>query len=464
VPAPEDDEVVGRSKPRKTGHSRVYTGELLMVPNAAVARRADLRARRPRSFGFDENSGSESFGRRNPYARHPSSDALGSRTTARPRPDSGALGATLFLEDGTRFEGRGFGAPTSHIGEVVFNTGMTGYPESLTDPSYRGQILTFTFPLLGNYGVPDPRALDEHGLPRFLESDEVQVRGMVVRDLTRPSHWQSSRSLSKWLADSGVPGIAGVDTRRLTEHLRSRGVLRGVLDVGPLEDRPSSEEFERRLRSAPVYPEENLVPEVAVRKPVLYGSAPAPLVALLDCGVKASIVKALLSRGLSVLRLPPDHEVPERWEGRPVRGLLVGNGPGDPEQLAVTIEELRRPSTRELPTLGICLGHQLIALARGGSTFKLKYGHRGQNKTVCFPDGRAVIVSENHGYAVDAGSIAKGGLEAWAVNPDDGTLEGLRDPSGHLLALQGHPEGHPGPQEAGFVFDRFREMVERRPA
>ncbi|MCI4359519.1 MAG: glutamine-hydrolyzing carbamoyl-phosphate synthase small subunit [Thermoplasmata archaeon] len=378
-----------------------------------------------------------------------------------PGPESAVLWGTLFLEDGTRFEGRGFGAPTSSVGEVVFNTGMTGYPESLTDPSYRGQILTFTFPLLGNYGVPDPLVRDEYGLPRYFESDGVQVRGVVVRDLTRASHWQSQRSLSQWLADSGIPGIAGIDTRRLTEHLRSHGVLRGVLDVGPAADRPSSEELQRRLRSAPVYPEQALVPEVSVRSPVVYGGTQGPLVALLDCGVKASIVRSLLSRRLSVLRLPHDHEVPERWEGRPVRGLLIGNGPGDPEQLTETVAELRRPSTRALPTLGICLGHQLIALSRGGSTFKLKFGHRGQNKTVCFPDGRAVIVSENHGYAVDPDSIEKGGLERWAVNPDDGTLEGLRDPRGGLLALQGHPEGHPGPQEAGFVFDRFRGMVER---
>ena len=226
--------------------------------------------------------------------------------------------------------------------------------------------------------------------------------------------------------------------------------------------RPSDEELARRLRSAPVYPEEALVPEVAVRSPVVYGDPADPLVALLDCGVKASIPKALLARHLSVLRLPYDHEVPERWDGRLVRGLLIGNGPGDPEQLTATIEELGRPSARSLPTLGICLGHQLLALSRGGKTFKLKYGHRGQNKTVCFPDGRALIVSENHGYAVDPASLEGSDLEKWAMNPDDGTLEGLRDSAGRFLALQGHPEGHPGPQEASFVFDRLRDMVERR--
>ena len=369
------------------------------------------------------------------------------------------LGGTLFLEDGTRFNGAGFGAPTSRAGEVVFTTGMVGYPESLTDPSYRGQILTFTYPLLGNYGVPSADARDEHGLPTFVESAEVQVRGVVVRGLTRPSHWNSQRTLSRWLEDSGVPGIVGIDTRRLTEHLRSHGVIRGILDVGPPDDRPSSDELRRRLKASPSYGEENFMPEVAPSKPTVLTPDHGPLVAVLDCGIKASILRALLVRKLSVLRLPYDHEIPVRWEGRKVAGVLVGNGPGDPAILAPTIEELGRPSNRRLTTLGICLGHQLVALSRGGSTFKLKFGHRGQNKTVCFPDGRALIISENHGYAVDTRSLAGTGLKPWATNPDDSTLEGLRDTRGKVIALQGHPEGHPGPQEAGFVFDRFAAKV-----
>ncbi len=371
------------------------------------------------------------------------------------------LGGTLFLEDGTRFEGVGFGAATERVGEVVFTTGMVGYPESLTDPSYRGQILTFTYPLLGNYGVPAVDAKDAFGLPRYVESSGVQVRAMIVRGLTRPNHWASARRLEDWLADEGVPGVAGVDTRRLTEHLREVGVLRGLVHVGPADRRPSDEVLQRRLEAAPRYGDEPLVSEVSVTRPVLYEAERGPLVALLDGGIKASIVRALLERKLSVLRLPYDHEVPTSFEGRTVSGLLVGNGPGDPAQLASTIEELARPSTRALPTLGICLGHQLLALSRGGRTFKLKYGHRGQNKTVCFPDGRALIVSENHGYAVDPTSLKGSGLAAWASNPDDGTLEGLRDTRGRTLALQGHPEGHPGPQEAGFVFDRFAERVRK---
>ncbi len=368
---------------------------------------------------------------------------------------------TVYLEDGTRFDGVGLGASGRRVGEVVFTTGMVGYPEALTDPSFRGQILAFTYPLLGNYGVPKRGARDADGLPR-LESDGLQVRGVIVRGTTKPSHWAMDRSLDGWLRDEGVPGVAGVDTRRLTQHLRSHGVLRGVIDVAEGGRPTPADELARAIRRAPAYPEEDLVAEVAPDKPTVLRRNGGPLLAFLDCGTKSSILRALLDRGASVLRLPPGHEVPQRWHGRRVAGLVVSNGPGDPAALTATIEELGRPANRELPTLGICLGHQLLALARGGRTFKLKYGHRGQNKTVCFADGRAVIVSENHGYAVEPGSLDGTGLEAWATNPDDGTLEGLRDDRGRLLALQGHPEGHPGPQEAGFVFDEFVRKARRR--
>jgi len=214
------------------------------------------------------------------------------------------LSGTLFLEDGTRFDARGFGATGRRVGEVVFTTGMVGYPESLTDPSFRGQILTFTYPLLGNYGVPPPDARDEHGLPKFLESTGVQVRAAIVRGLTRANHWQSDRSLDSWLRDEGVPGLVGVDTRRLTEHLRSRGVLRGVVDVGREDKRPSDDELRTALKAAPTYEEEAFVPEVAVRTPVTYGPSSAPLVGVLDCGIKTSILRNLLDRNLGFLRLP----------------------------------------------------------------------------------------------------------------------------------------------------------------
>jgi carbamoyl-phosphate synthase small subunit len=339
---------------------------------------------------------------------------------------------------------------------------MVGYPESLTDPSFRGQLLTFTYPLLGNYGVPATHAHDVFGLPAHAESEKIQVRAAIVRGLTPPSHRTSTRSLEDWFADEGIPGIAGVDTRRLTEHLRNAGVIRGILDVRSEEKPPRSEELRSALKRAPQYAEEPFLPEVSVPAPVLYPNGRGPLVAVLDCGIKVSILRALLSRGLSVLRLPYDHAIPEKWEGRRVNGLLVGNGPGDPAQFAPIIEGLGAKELRSIPTLGICLGHQLLALSRGATTFKLKFGHRGQNKTVVFTDGRALIMSENHGYAVDPRSLDGTGLSPWAVNPDDQTLEGLRDARGRVFALQGHPEGHPGPRQAGFVFDDFAKKVTRR--
>jgi carbamoyl-phosphate synthase small subunit len=270
------------------------------------------------------------------------------------------------------------------------------------------------------------------------------------------------RSLPEWLADEGVPGIRGIDTRRLTEHLRAHGVLRGIIDVSATGPLPDDAALAAAIARAPAYGDEEFMADVSPSRPSVVARNGGPLVAVLDCGIKTSIVRALLDRGLAVLRLPYDHPVPDRWEGRRVAGLLVGNGPGDPAQLAGTVEVLRRAAHRDRPTLGICLGHQLLALARGGTTFKLKYGHRGQNKTVVFSDGRALIVSENHGYAVDPASMRGSELRPWATNPDDGTLEGMRDASGRILALQGHPEGHPGPQEAGFVFDEFARRVRRR--
>jgi carbamoyl-phosphate synthase small subunit len=365
----------------------------------------------------------------------------------------------LVLDDGTVWEGEAFGAEAEVTGEVVFTTGMVGYPEALTDPSYRGQILCFTYPLLGNYGVPDPQGRDAWGLPAGFESPGIQVRGMIARVTTDPHHWNSRMPLSSWLQSQGIPGIAGLDTRRLTEHLRSVGVRRGILATG--ESVPSPEVLAARLRTAPRYEEEDHVGEVAPREPVWVrsGRSRAPAVAVVDCGCKSSLLRSLLSRGVDLLRIPPSEPVPERFDGRLLRGLLVGNGPGDPAQLASVIESLRDARSREVPVLGICLGQQLLALSRGARTFKLKFGHRGQNKTVVFPDGRAYIVSENHGYAVDPGTLAGTGLEVWAWNPDDATLEGLRDPRGRVLSLQGHPEGGPGPREAGFVFDEFVRQV-----
>ncbi len=347
-------------------------------------------------------------------------------------------------------------------GEVVFTTGMVGYPESLTDPSFRGQILTFTYPLLGNYGVPSPEGRDRWGLPDGFESPEIQVRAALMQSLEPPHHWNARTSLPAWAARSGVPLLVGIDTRRLTSLLRSHGVMRGTVAVG--KQVPSVSALRRELERAPRYEDEDFVAQVTPKAPQLLrsGARGAPLVVAVDCGIKASILRSLLRRGVDVVRWPSHQVVEDRFDGRKVAGVLVGNGPGDPSTLGAVVDTLRASEKRGTPVLGICLGQQLLAMAHGGSTFKLKYGHRGQNKPVVFPDGRAFILSENHGYAVDPGSLKGTGLEPWGRNPDDGTLEGLRDRRGRVLALQGHPEGAPGPREAGFVFDLFVEKLRRR--
>ena len=392
--------------------------------------------------------------------------------SASPDSASDPVGGVLFFEDGSIFYGEGFGAPTRAVGEVVFTTGMAGYPESITDPSYRGQILLFTYPLQGNYGVPAADRKDAWGFPLGMESGEVQPRAVIARSLTAPHHWTSGRSLSEWLRSAGVPGIAGLDTRAIAERLRAQGVQRGVVAVG--KDLPSPDALRKILEQAPQYHEEDFVRQVAPRKPALVRAprtTPAPggaggrppLVAVMDVGCKASILRNLLARGADVLRSPPGMALPERWEGRRVDGYLISNGPGDPGGLSDAITMVKeRP--RDRPTFGICLGHQLLALSAGASTYKMKYGHRGQNKPLLFrqPAGRAYIVSENHGYAVDRSSLKGTGLAEWAYNPDDGTVEGFRDHRGLVLGVQGHPEGAPGPHDAEFLFDTFLDKVRRR--
>jgi carbamoyl-phosphate synthase small subunit len=354
----------------------------------------------------------------------------------------------LVLADGTAYPGRGFGAPVEADGEVVFTTGMVGYPESLTDPSYRGQILVFTYPLIGNYGVPPYREHD--GIPTQFESGDIQVRGVVVaRYCAEPSHHDSTKNLGDWLAERSIPGIEGIDTRLLTQQLRNDGVVAGrIVRAASLE--------EARAALVPAVDLSGLLAEVSVSAPRVIRPAAGqtgPAVAVLDCGVKNNILRALLARGAAVVQVPWDMD-PHAC-GEPIDGVLVSNGPGDPKDATPTIANVRGLLARGTPTFGICFGNQILALAAGADTYKLKWGHRGQNQPcVDLDSGRCYITSQNHGYSVDESTLPDG-WEPWFRNANDGSNEGIRHQSKPFRAVQFHPEAHPGPEDMGFLIDDF---------
>ena len=349
--------------------------------------------------------------------------------------------ARLVLEDGSRYEGMSFGSQKSVAGEVVFNTGMVGYPETLTDPSYRGQILVFTYPLIGNYGVPSRQ--EEDGVARFLESQQIQTSAMIVSEYSAVhNHWQADSSLSQWLVENDIPGLQGIDTRALTKKLREKGSMLGKIEFG---DDDLAFEDPNTL---------NLVAEVSIREPKRYGSGNKTIV-LIDCGGKNNILNCLLQRDVSVLRVPWDYDL----SNESFDGLLISNGPGDPKMCRKTILQIRQTINRQIPTFGICLGHQLLALAAGANTFKLKYGHRSQNQPVIQAGtNRCLVTSQNHGFAVDNQTLPVD-WSAWFNNLNDGTNEGIRHSSGPYMSVQFHPEATPGPVDAGFLFDEFISML-----
>ncbi|MEM1691727.1 MAG: glutamine-hydrolyzing carbamoyl-phosphate synthase small subunit [Thermofilaceae archaeon] len=370
--------------------------------------------------------------------------------------------AILVLEDGTVVRGRGFGAPSVAVGEVVFTTGMVGYTEALTDPSYLGQILVFTYPLIGNYGVPPYELTDRYGLPLHFESRGIKVEGVVVHEACfEPSHWASRRSIHEWLRDEGIPGIWGVDTRRITQRIRERGVMMGALAVYE-EGEPSVGELLKLARGTD-YGSLKLAERVSVREPVkLESGRGRGVVALYDCGVKASIVRALLTRGYDVALLPYGTSAERVLDLNPV-GVVFSNGPGNPSLYGEAIECAKALIEYGYPMLGICLGHQVISLARGARIFKLRYGHRGVNKpAVDLRTGRCYMTSQNHGYAVERESLAETGLEPWFINADDETIEGVIDEERGVLCVQFHPEASPGPNDTSWVFDLFSKIVEDR--
>ncbi len=364
------------------------------------------------------------------------------------------LSAVLALEDGTLLRGGGFGASMKVSGEVVFNTGMVGYVESLTDPSYYGQILVQTYPLIGNYGVPQKMNLGP------MESDGIQVRGYAITDLCKtPSHWSSVKSLHEWLVEQGKPGIFGIDTRELTKKLRSEGTMLGILEVSDQE--PDLKRLSREVRRISDPNQSDLVREVSVQRSIRLGNSNGPTIALIDCGVKYGIIRSLLNRGCRVVRLPYDSSESEILTSDP-DGIVVSNGPGDPKLCSGTIKVLHGLIESGIPLLGVCLGLQLIALAEGADTYKMKFGHRGQNHPCLdLHSGKAWITSQNHGYAVDPASLKDTQYTLRMTHVNDGTVEGIQHQNYPVRAVQFHPEASPGPTEAGAIFDEFLGDVQR---
>ncbi len=347
----------------------------------------------------------------------------------------------LVLDDGSQYVGKSFGYNGSVAGEVVFNTAMTGYPESLTDPSYYGQILISTYPLIGNYGVPENKSVN--GLPEIFESDKIQVKGFIISDYSfEYSHWNAKKSLSEWLIENKVPGIYGLDTRALTKKLREKGTMLGKII------------FEENDIDFVDPNETNLVEKVSIKEKVIYGNGKKRIL-LVDLGVKNNIVRCLLKRDTTVIKVPWDYN----FTNEDYDGLVISNGPGDPTFCKPTIENIKKASDKDKPIFGICMGNQLLSLASGGEIYKLKYGHRSHNQPVLqVGTNKCFITSQNHGYAVDDSNL-EDNWEPYFVNLNDGTSEGIKHKTKPFFSTQFHPEASSGPTDTEFLFDEFLEMI-----
>lgn len=356
---------------------------------------------------------------------------------------------TLQLSDGTEFHGKSFGYEQPVAGEVVFNTAMMGYPESLTDPSYAGQLLTMTFPLVGNYGVP-PFTFDKQtGLPDFMESDRIYASALIVSDYSEQySHWNAVESLGEWLQREKVPGITGIDTRELTKVLREHGVMMGKI---LFDDEPNN------VPEAD-YEGVNFVDRVSVKEIVRYNEGAGRKVVLVDCGVKANIIRELIQRGVEVVRVPWNYD----YTDMEFDGLFLANGPGDPDMCSEAVEIIRKQMSRSRkPICGICMGNQLLSKAAGATIYKLKYGHRGHNQPVrMVGTEKCFITSQNHGYAVDARTLDKD-WEEFFVNMNDASNEGIRHKENPWFSSQFHPEACSGPVDTEFMFDKFVETLKQ---
>ena len=368
--------------------------------------------------------------------------------------------AKLILQDGTVFEGRSFGYEGSTAGEVVFNTAMTGYPESLTDPSYEGQILVTTFPQLGNYGVP-PSGGDD-SLKDYYEGSRIHCRAIVAQDYAfNHSHWLADRSLAQWLKEEKIPGLYDIDTRALTKHLRNHGSMLGKIVIEGCDDvdfyDPNAENLIAKTSCTDVLIYDGVGAEPRVFDGTELPEAPEgkKTVLLVDCGIKHNIIRCLLRRGVRVVRVPWDYD----FTGLKYDGLFISNGPGNPDFAGKTIEHIRKAMERPEPICGICIGNQLLAKAAGAQTYKLKYGHRSHNQPVrragtdsCY------VTSQNHGFAVDNATLPAD-WEPLFINMNDGTNEGIRHKSKPYFSAQFHPEASSGPRDTEFLFDEFIELL-----
>lgn len=348
----------------------------------------------------------------------------------------------LKLEDGSTFEGTSFGYEAGTAGEVVFNTAMTGYPESLTDPSYRGQLLVLTYPIVGNYGVPDEA--EENNMYRFFESHTLHISALIISDYSAEySHWNAEKSLGDWLKENKIPGIYGVDTRMLTKLLREKGSMLGKI----IFDGDEPDWYDPN--------QVNLVEQVTVKKKEVYGSGKHKIL-LIDCGVKYNIIRYLLERDTTVIRVPYDHDISQE----DYDGLFISNGPGDPKKCQATIDQLTKAYGNDIPIFGICLGNQLMGLAANADTYKLKYGHRSHNQPVLeIGTSKAYITSQNHGFAIDNESLSDD-WEPLYINLNDQTNEGMRHKTKPFFSTQFHPEASGGPTDTAHLFDTFIGMIE----
>lgn len=383
--------------------------------------------------------------------------------------------ASLILSDGTVFQGQSFGANIDTDGEVVFTTGMVGYPESMTDPSYRGQILVMTYPLVGNYGVPSEEK-NAWGFSENLESEEIHVQGLIVAQVSEEySHHKAVSSLQRWMEHHGIPGITGIDTRMLTKKLRDEGVMLGRIVQDDVRHGELAESMTLKMEDPNT---RNLVAEVSIKEPIIYFpdgtfssdlntqySIPnTPTVVAYDCGMKRNILRSFLKRGVTVVRVPWDFDL-SSYTGK-IDGVFVSNGPGDPKTCTATIAQVQKAVERTIPTFGICLGNQILALAIGGDTYKLPYGHRGMNQPCiewemqngkCLMTDKCIITSQNHGFAVK--EELPQGWRVWFTNANDGSVEGIMHESGKFFSVQFHPEATPGPEDANYLFDDFIKVI-----